>query len=309
MNAAKLATEPYVMDGPSRSRISLVTMTKNGMEKLPRLFASVLGLVSLAVILDTGSTDGTQEWLRQQKFFPVELHEYPFTNFQDSRNMLMAFAQGKAEWLLLLDDDMELNFSVGYPDVVKQLKGDAMLMKHVEGIVYWVTRFVRGDKHWEYRGVTHEYLVGGNASLPKFEGVEILHHFNHGPEKFERDLRLLTADIARDPEDPRTIFYIANTLRDMGKIGPAIRFYCMRANMLGWDEEVYVSKYEAARLAEDPMAMEKAWESRPSRAEPAAWLALFWRGRNEKMYEKWEAIRSKIPMSNDALFVIPQAYE
>ncbi len=292
--------------------IALVTMTKNGIKRLPSLFESVLGFATRAVILDTGSTDGTQQWLREQKFLPVELNEYPFVNFEQNRNMLFAFAEGAADWLLLLDDDMPLNFEKTQKEVLMALdrKNDAYLMRHLDPQQYLVTRLVKGHKHWEYKGVTHEYLVGGGVWLPHLEGVGVTHNFHHTPGKFERDLKLLTADLARDPDDVRTVFYIANTLRDMGKTLAAIRFYCMRANMGGWDEEVFMAKYEAARLAEDAMAMEKVFESRPSRAEPAAWLTLYYaKEGNQSGAEYWEEVRAKIPFPDkDALFVNTVAY-
>ena len=299
-------------DGPT---VALVTMTKNGVKRLPALFESVLGFVTRAVILDTGSTDGTQQWLREQKFLPVELHEYPFVNFEQTRNMLMAFAEGAADWLLLLDDDMTLKFDCCPQEVLRSLdrKNDAYLMTHLDVQRYLVTRLVKGHKHWEYKGVTHEYLVGGGTWLPHLEGVGIVHNFNHSPEKFARDLRLLTADLARDPDDVRTVFYIANTLRDLEKPAAAIRFFCMRANMGGWDEEVFMSMYEAARLAEDPMAMVKAADNRPSRAEPAAWLALYYadktKGSDAEKAAYWERRRAGIPFpEKDVLFVNTVAY-
>lgn len=312
-------TDP-VFDGPSDfpvgpldSTIALVTMTKNGALKLPRLFESVIGFVDRAIILDTGSTDSTLEWLLLQSHpFPVESVRKPFVDFAASRNQLFEFAQGKADWLLLLDDDMFLNFTKPGPEVRAQLltREPAYMLRHAGDMAYWVSRLVRGALPWKYSGVTHEYLVGVDGSkAPHLEGVEVGHIYNHGPEKFERDLRLLSADIARDPEDARTIFYLANTLRDMGVTGPAIRFYCMRANMAGWDQETWQASYEAARLAVDPNAMGKVYFARPSRAEPAAWLARYYEmDGNASAAEHWEEVRASIPMTTDVLFVIQSAY-
>lgn len=307
----------HVLRGPPRVgtdiSIALVTMTKNGLKKLPRLFASVLGFADKALILDTGSTDGTLEWLDEQKLLPVEKWARPFVDFQVSRNQLMEFAQDKADWLLLLDDDMELTCMTKAPPWILRnslnLSTAAYMLKHAGNLEYWVTRLVRGNRLWIYQGVTHEYLVGGGVGNPRFEGLEIEHHYKHGPEKFRRDLRLLSADIARNPDDQRTIFYLANTLRDMNYLEAAIRFYIMRASMGGWDEEVYVSMYEAARLAEDPRAMQKVYEFRPTRAEPAAWLTLYYaKIKQQSASNHWEEIRRQIGSSTDSLFVIQSAY-
>ena len=257
--------------------IALHTMVKNGRNKLPALFESVRGFCDKAIILDTGSTDGTQTWLtKEQDLLPVELLSVPFENFGVTRTIGMKLAQDKADWLLLLDDDMRLIFTDpkettrGWLDKSKA----CYMIKHEAPVAYWVTRLVRGGMDWEYKGVTHEYL-DRSWEAERLPGVVIDHQYKHGPEKFERDLRLLSADIARDPYDARTIFYLAQTLRDMRHTIPAIHYYELRARMGGWVEEVYYSMYEAARLAEDPIAMRKAYEFRPSRAEAPHWLAYY----------------------------------
>ncbi len=311
-----------VWDGPKKCRpicgaiidptIALVTMTKNGIKKLPRLFESVLGFVDCAVVLDTGSSDGTQDWLWNQSFLPCTVYNSPFVNFEVSRNQLMEVAQGAADWLLLLDDDMTLKFLKSQAEVREQLSNleEAYLLKHSGNMSHWVTRLVRGNRLWKFEGVTHEFIVGADAENgPRFDGVEVEHYHAYGPEKFNRDLSMLATDIARDPSNPRTIYYLAATLRDMGKIGSAIRFFCMRANMGGWEQERWHASYEAARLAEDASAMAKVYQARPTRAEPAAWLALFYKNCGMPIESRyWEDTRAKISMTTDALFVIQSAY-
>src|SRR5882724_2810213 len=162
--------------------IALVTMVKNGEHKLPRLFESVSLFVDKAIILDTGSTDQTLLWLAEQKLLPVTVHQKPFENFEVTRNYLNDWAKGMADWLLLLDDDMVLNFpEKAGPQLIKEHldnKHAAYLLKHVGGLEYWVTRLLRGDLDWKFKGVTHEYLVGGGPSNPRLSGVEVAHYYN-----------------------------------------------------------------------------------------------------------------------------------
>jgi hypothetical protein len=53
------------------------------------------------------------------------------------------------------------------------------------------------------------------------------HHADSGTrgEKFERDLRLLSEDFEREPHNGRTVFYLAQTHRDLGRLDDAIRLY------------------------------------------------------------------------------------
>jgi glycosyltransferase involved in cell wall biosynthesis len=312
---AKKFQTPEHQDLPHRKlpTIALVTMTKNGIKKLPNLFASVVGFVNKAIILDTGSTDGTIEWLHSQKFFPAQWKIEPFVNFEVSRNKLMELAKDSADWLLLLDDDMGLSFDEPVEAIKRKLNpafGAYLLQHDHKTLTYWVGRLVRGNRDWRYRGVTHEYLEGSGFGNPQMTGVKVWHIYGHPPEKFTRDLTLLSADIARDPNDARTIFYLANTLRDMGQTRAAILFYEMRVKMGGWDQEVYDAMYEAARLAKDPVAMMKAHTFRPQRAEAAAWLSGYYKfiEVNREAHAQWESIRAAIPMTNDVLFVKPMAY-
>src|SRR6266478_5136142 len=98
---------------------ALVVMTKNGREKLPGLFESAFPFVDKAVVLDTGSTDGAQDWIRAQP--NTTLHESPFTNFAESRNVLMGLAKDCADWLLLMDDDWTLEVTMPKTEIAKYL--------------------------------------------------------------------------------------------------------------------------------------------------------------------------------------------
>ena len=292
--------------------IALHTMVKNGREKLPALFKSVRDFVDKALILDTGSTDDTINWLNTQTIIPdTFVMQDSFVDFGESRTRGIEWCQGKADWILLLDDDMSLRFDLPIHDIKSQLDPmcEAYLIRVDQTMTYWNTRVVVGNRPWKYIGVTHEYLDGALAAV-KLDGVVIEHKYNHGPEKFTRDARLLASDIARDPDNPRTIFYLAQTFRDQGRSLAAIRYYELRVRMGGWDQEVFFSMYEAARLANDPAAMERAFAFRPSRAEPAWWLREYYKINNRPDLEaKWELTRSQIPMSKDILFVYTNCYE
>lgn len=291
--------------------IALHTMVKNGREKLPALFQSVKDFCDVAYIMDTGSDDGTQEWLRVQTLLPCEILQEPFENFEVSRTLGIEWAQTfKPDWLLLLDDDMRLKFTTPPNEIKDYLtdEHDTYLLRVEQAMTYWNTRIVRASRDWKYVGVTHEYLAGSEAAK-KLKGVTVIHEFNHGPDKFTRDALLLATDIARDPDNPRTIFYLAQTFRDQGRTLAAIRYYELRVRMGGWAEEVFFSMYEAARLASDPKAMERAHAFRPSRAETAWWLREYYRVNNQpETSQKWEAVRATTPMTKDILFVHTLAY-
>lgn len=118
-------------------------------------------------------------------------------------------------------------------------------------------------------------------------------------------------ELERDPANTRTVFYLANTERDLGRAEEAIDLYEHRARMGGWAEEVYCSLLEAGRLKAEktgdwPGAMDafsRAWESRPQRLEACYELAS--RLRRQGRYHTAHAILCNAvdrPEPDDLLF-------
>src|SRR3990167_6567765 len=72
-----------------RSNVCLNMIVKNEAHVIERCLESVLPLIDSWVILDTGSTDGTQDVIRNffaQRGIPGELFESPWVNFAHNRN-------------------------------------------------------------------------------------------------------------------------------------------------------------------------------------------------------------------------------
>ena len=131
-----------------------------------------------------------------------------------------------------------------------------------------------------------------------------------------RDVGLLKRDLAREPQNPRPIFYLAQTYRDLGKVDLAIEYYRRRVRLGGWDEEVfYANLQEGVLRAEHDRerateVLLEAWERRPSRAEPLYELARLHRRRGEPTLAHLFASRGEqIPYPADVLFVHRPVYE
>ncbi|MGW3955115.1 tetratricopeptide repeat-containing glycosyltransferase [Streptomyces sp. NPDC004752] len=265
--------------------ICLCMIVKNESGVIERCLASVRDLVNTWVISDTGSTDGTQALIRRTlDGIPGELHEEPWVNFGHNRTLNIQHARGKADYLLLLDADHVLREDGPLP----RLTADAYMLRHEGATEYRIRRLVRGDVPWRYEGVTHEYLTAdGHEAQENLDALVVEDHADGGSrhDKFERDARLLGAEMERDPTNTRTVFYLAQTMRDMGNTAEAIRLYEHRASMGGWAEEVYYSLLQAGTLHADsgdlPAGMDaltRAWESRPQRLEACYELASRLRG-------------------------------
>ncbi len=169
-------------------------------------------------------------------------------------------------------------------------------------------------------GATHEYITtDGTDRTEKLDGIVIHHHADGGtrPEKFQRDLALLSGELERNPHDARSVFYLAQTHRDLDRLEEAIELYRRRASMGGWAEEVFYSQYQVGVLSERVgdhagavACLLEAWELRPSRAEPLYELAWMFRARGLHHPAHMIAARGiGIPVPDDTLFVHRWVYE
>ncbi|MGH1555157.1 hypothetical protein ACRAWF_34680 [Streptomyces sp. L7] len=212
---------------------------------------------------------------------PGELHEEPWVDFGHNRTRNIQLARGRADYLLTLDADHVLRQDAPLPRLTA---GSYMLRYDGPGTQHRFKHLMRGDWLWRYEGVTHEYPCTDEPDTQENLGALVIEDRADGGcrgDKFERDARLLRRELDRDPDNPRTVFYLANTERDLGHAEEAIALYERRARMGGWGEEVYCSLLEAgvlrAERADDwPGAMDafsRAWDGRPQRLEACYELA------------------------------------
>lgn len=87
------------------STLSLCVICKNEINQLPRLLESVAGCFDEVHITDTGSTDGTLEWLKEQRALgKLQLHEFAWVeDFSAARNF--AFSHAHTDYSMWLDCD------------------------------------------------------------------------------------------------------------------------------------------------------------------------------------------------------------
>ncbi|MFN7928242.1 MAG: glycosyltransferase [Blastocatellia bacterium] len=267
--------------------ICLNMIVKNEANTIRRCFDSLKSIIDYWVIVDTGSTDGTQEIIRSfTAEVPGELHERPWVNFGHNRTEGMQLADGKADYLLLMDADNALR--IVDPHCKQSLTADAYHLQILGSVVYWQTRLVKSGLQWHSVGVTHEYPHSLKAqSWERLEALQIVDYFDGGArdDKYERDIRLLTQGLIDEPNNERYIFYLAQSYRQLNELEKAIEWYEKRVAAGGWREEVWLSLYSIGQLhmqknADESTvlkAMIAAYEYDPSRCEPLYELCRYYR--------------------------------
>jgi glycosyltransferase involved in cell wall biosynthesis len=295
----------------------LVAIVKDEAERIDRFVESVRPLISAWTIVDTGSTDGSPELIRNGLAgIQGRLLEAPFVDFGTTRSIAFAAARGTADWLLALDADMTVEIDAEFepdPDVAAYLirMGD-------EAFEYRLPLVLRGDLPWISRGAVHEYTCLEDGSLGRREPTDAIRIRNSGadrssPAKTRWQAELLEAELVREPDNPRTTFYVAQTLREIGdarSLERAAVLYRRRAEMGGWIEESWYARFRAALLEVDwparLAALLAAWDARPARLEPLYHVLRELNARDQHA-TAYALARSVDPSSRpaDILFVEP----
>ncbi len=136
--------------------ICLCMIVKNERHVLRRCLEAVRGLVDTWVVVDTGSTDGTQQLVREcMASLPGALYERPWKNFGHNRTEALNLARGGADYILMVDADEYIAPEPGFR--WPRLEADAYHLLARNGAVDWYrTQLVRAALPWRYEGVLHE---------------------------------------------------------------------------------------------------------------------------------------------------------
>ena len=311
-------------------RYCLNMIVRNEAARISRSLASVVGVVTAAVIVDTGSTDNTIEVIEtycKEHDIPCSVTKSPFIDWSQARNAALIAARSamgllvpKCDYLLLMDADMEIriNDRAAFDAFIQG--GLSYDLYQIAGALHYQNRrLIKTDAPGGYLGMTHEYLdVATGGCIPE----QVAYFVDHAdganrPEKFKRDIRLLKEGLRREPGNARYYFYLAQSYRDAGQIQKAAEWYKKRVEAGGWDEEVWNAQLNYAGcmkdLGKDAEFIREtlaAYTMRPSRAESLYVLANYYRLRGENNASLiFSEAGMQIPKSTDALFVNDYAYE
>jgi tetratricopeptide (TPR) repeat protein len=271
-----------------------------------RCLNSVRPFITHWVIVDTGSTDGTQDIIKNtMEGIPGTLYERPWVNFAHNRTEALHLAKPHGDYTLIIDADDMLVPNDGF--VMPELESDAYNVRIDFGpIVYFRPQLIRSCLGWVWRGVVHEFLACPDTSTTAgmLEGLTLKinqdGHRRGESDTYQRDAVLLE-EALKTEEDPflrsRYTFYLAQSYRDGGDLEKPIQYYLQRAELGFWDEEVFLSYLYAGRmhshLGKVDEALElfrKAIQSCPRRAE-ASFEASILCSRLNRHQEAYEFIR------------------
>jgi len=307
----------------SRPTVCLNMIVRNEAHIVREVLSDAAPLIDEWVVVDTGSTDGTQDVIRE--FFEDAgvagtLHERPWRDFGTNRTEAIELCAGRSDYVWVIDADDRV---VGDLDLT-ELRADAYHLRYGDDFTYWRKQIFRTSLRWRFEGRVHEYPVCLDAATE--ERLDGRYHIDSrrlgdrsgAADKYARDGALLAAAVAENPEDARSTFYLAQSYRDAGDVPAALEWYTRRVALGGWPEEVGYAGLQRGQLlerlgrpwAEALAAYLEAWRAHPRRAEPLHEIARRYRADGHYRLGYLFASRAAaLPFpSDDSLFVASDVY-
>lgn len=270
-------------------RICLSMIVRDESAVIERCLTAALPLLDAAVICDTGSTDATAA-LAQALFaarrIPVEVCHHQWRDFGANRTAAIGEARrvvaalgwplAQTFWLFL---DADLEVVLDAPFDRASLAADAIALRQRSGpLSCWNLRLARASLEWSAIGRTHErYTCPTEPPVTRLSSLWIRDHGDGGSKaaKVSRDIAWLSEQLDETPDDPRTLFYLAQSYRAGGDPLKALLLYRRRTAIPVHPEERWYSTLSMAQILGDAGHVEAATAALmeaaaldPGRAEP-----------------------------------------
>ncbi|WP_404452019.1 glycosyltransferase family 2 protein [Virgibacillus necropolis] len=247
-------------------QISLCMIVKDEEEVLRRCLSSIAYLCDEIIIVDTGSTDGTIDIIKQ---FTNNIYHFKWVDdFSAARNF--SFEKATKDFILWLDADDVLSKEnqVKLATLKKELKLDidaVSMLYHIDfdeygnpSFSFRRNRLINRNRQFQWIGPVHEYLdVHGNIS---YADIAVEHRKDKKTidnTVSDRNLQIYQNRLRKGEElSPRDLFYYANELKDHNNYKDAITNYktFLQTNK-GWIEDIiraYIYMADCYRLLSEP---------------------------------------------------------
>jgi len=334
----------------SKPTVTLCMIVKDEEHIIHECLDSMAKYVDRFDITDTGSSDKTKEIIKEwgeKNNIPGTVHEMEWKGFGKSRTQSLKNAESSgADFAWVIDADDKVIGDFTFPNNMEQYDAVALNISR-GGINWWRNQIFKLSSGWEYVGVLHEYA--DCIGLREKEQVPKCHQHNgdyaidartmgnrtkeFGDDqsaKYTRDAETLVDCLTNpdnenyEPDNHRYHFYCGQSYFDAGNFEEAYPWYQKRAELGGWEEEVWYSVYRMGMcLMNEPHNKEpgwwakaqdhllKAYELRPHRAEPLVTLSRIHRlNGNPRLGYLFAKIACAMQKpQNDMLFIQGAVYE
>jgi glycosyltransferase involved in cell wall biosynthesis len=325
---------------PKDKTITLCMIVKDESHIIKECLTSMLPYIDRYDITDTGSTDGTPELIKEfmnEHEVEGEVYLSDWKGFGDhagnigSRTESLRNAKGKADYAWVIDADDFVTGDFKFPE--EMTKDSYSLRIGREDFTWWRNQLFLLKSDWVYTGILHEFAECKGKPADQVTNERIMGEYRISArtlgarnvnittqEKYSRDAEALEKAIKEEPDNVRYQFYLAQSYFDSQQYEKSEEAYKKRAEMGGWEEEVFYSLYRVGILAgllnkpwpEIQQAFLDAYEYRPNRAEPLYQIARLYRQVHDrpKLAYMYARMALEIPYpQNDILFISEDVYK
>ena len=277
--------------------INLCIMVKNAGPLFEKVLTENLPFIDRWTILDTGSTDETIDIIKRVLVGKKKgnLYEEPFINFRDSRNRCLNLANKSCKYTIMLDDTYALRGDVR--SFLNLIRGDQFadsysLLILSDDSEYYSNRVLKTKNELRYIYTIHEVVQKENnitVVIPKDQAWIYDHRADYMEKRTlnrkQYDLQLLYDMLEEEPENPRHLYYLAQTYNCIEDHENAAIWFEKRATSKhdGHIQEAVDSYFELARIynfkMNKPWALceetyMKSYELDPTRPDPLYFIGI-----------------------------------
>ena len=334
-------------------KLALNFICKDESHVIGKMLESCKTITDLIVVNDTGSTDGTQDIIRkfgEDNNIPTYVFERPFDDFEKSRNhAIQKLKDVVAElgwdadkvhgYWFDCDETLIIDSKFNKNQFVNDLY---MINTYIGQMKYTRNTFFRVSKAFRWYGPIHEFIVCDDKNITSglAEGIKVDVQMTGNswqgdiPTKYKSHAFVLEKYIDSNRQDPRWIFYTAQSYHDSASVPDnkeeneerlrrALKYYKERTSRQdGYVEEIYYSQFRIGtimRVLEEPWHLThqellKAYSMDPLRAESIKTIIDYYMQVGEwhlaYMYTKFakENFHGKNPYPTRLLFVDEALY-
>ena len=334
-------------------KLALNFICKDESHVIGKMLESCKTITDLIVVNDTGSTDGTQDIIRkfgEDNNIPTYVFERPFDDFEKSRNhAIQKLKDVVAElgwdankvhgYWFDCDETLIIDPKFNKDQFVNDLY---MINTFIGQMKYTRNTFFKVSKPFRWYGPIHEFIVCDEQNITSglAENIHVDVKMTGAswqgdiPTKYKNHAFVLEKYIDNNRQDPRWIFYTAQSYHDAASIPDnreeneerlrrSMKYYKERVNRTdGYAEEIYYSQFRIGtimRSLEEPWNLThqellKAYNMDPMRGESIKIIIDYYLQMSEwnmaYLYSKFAKLNfhGKNPYPNRLLFVDEALY-
>jgi tetratricopeptide (TPR) repeat protein len=334
-------------------KLALNFICKDESHVIKNMLESCKTITDLIVVNDTGSTDGTQDIIRnfgKENNIPTYVFERAFDDFEKSRNHAMQkLSDVVAElgwnpdqvhgYWFDCDETLVIDSKFNKNQFTKDLY---MINTYIGQMKYTRNTFFKVSKPFKWYGPIHEFIICDDKNITSglaeniHVDVKMIGASWQGdiPTKYKNHAFVLEKYIDANRQDPRWIFYTAQSYHDSASLPDnkeeneermrrSMKYYRERISRTdGYAEEVFYSQYRVGtimRILEEPWNLThqellKAYAMDPLRGEPIKTIIDYYLQVNEwnmaYLYTKFAKVNfhGKNPYPTRLLFVDEALY-